>query len=222
VLRQTSSLTYMSFFGGSSNTDASRGTFNNVAGSQINTYHYGLFTLQFFSAPSAPAPSLPRKHSNKPSPPVSHPEVPSTQSLVAISHSSAAVDVIEATVGLTTKLTELMINRRVPLNSHLLPELKLLQQLLILNKLAIQAYSDRPLGQSLANTINPAVHQCYTILQQELLDRASTTWLSSIGINNGWGSIWWNGWDEDELVSMKRRLCLARRPLGEMLLALNS
>jgi hypothetical protein len=102
-----------------------------------------------------------------------------------------------------------------------MPELKLLQQFLILNQLAIQAYGNRPLGQSLANTINPAVHQCYTILQKELQDRAGTTWLSLIGINDVWGSIWWNGWDDDELVSLKQRLCLSRRPLGKMLLALN-
>lgn len=211
----------MSFFGGSSNIDASRGIFNNVAGSQISNtayhIHYGLFILQFFSAPSAPAP-----RSDNLSLPIPVPAVPSTNTLVAIPHSSAAVDVIEATVGLTAKLTELLINRRVPSNSHLVPELKLLQQLLILNRLAIQAYDDRPLGQSLANAINPAVRQCHAILLQEVLSRASTTWLSSISINDGWGSIWWNRLDEDELASLKRRLCLTRRPLGEMLLALSS
>jgi hypothetical protein len=209
----------MSFFSGSSSIDASRGIFNNVAGSQIsNTYHYnGLFTFQFFSTPSVP----PCRHSDNPSPIVSDPEVPSARNSVAISQSFAVADVIEATVRHTAKLAELLITRRVPSNSHLVAELKLLQQLLILNKLAIQAYGDRPLGQCLINMINPAVHRCYTVLQ-ELLDRASSTWLSSIGINDGWGSIWWNKWDEDELVSLKSRLSLVRRPLGEMLLALNS
>ena len=54
--------------------------------------------------------------------------------------------------------------------------------------------------------------QSRTAVVQELLDRAATTWLSSIGINDGWGSIWWNEWDDDELVSLKRRLCLVHRP----------
>ena len=178
----------MSFFGGFSNINASRGIFNNVAGSQISNtvyhIHYGLFILQFFSVPSAPAP-----HTDNLSLPIPVPAVPSTNTLVAIPHSSAPVDVIEATISLTAKLTELLINHRGPSNSHLVPELKLLQQLLILNRLAIQAYDNRPLGQSLANVINLAMCQCHAILLHEVLGRASTTWLSSISINDGWGSI---------------------------------
>jgi hypothetical protein len=130
---------------------------------------------------------------------------------------------IEATVGHVAKITKLLIDRRVPSDSHLVPELKLLQQTLILHQLAIQAYSDRPLGQTLANTINPAVKQCNVVLQ-ELLNSVSSTWPNSIGIGDGWGSTstWWNGWDENELALLKGCLCRVRRPLGKMLLALNS
>jgi hypothetical protein len=128
---------------------------------------------------------------------------------------------IEATISHVAKITQSLIDRRVPSNSHLVPELRLLQQTLILHQLAIQAYSDRPLGQTLAKMITPAVKQCNVVLQ-ESLNSFSSTWLNSIGISDSWGSTWWNEWDKNELALLKGRLCHARIPLGEMLLALNS
>jgi hypothetical protein len=115
----------------------------------------------------------------------------------------------------------LLINRRVPSNSCLVRELKLLQHTLILNKLAIQAYGDKPLGRSLANTITPAVGRCYVVLHK-LLDRLGSTWLHSIRISDMWGSVWRNGWDEDELLLWRNKVYDVRSPLGEILLALNS
>lgn len=92
---------------------------------------------------------------------------------------------------------------------------------MILNGFAIQAYGTGSLGPSLANTIIPAVERCRMVLP-ELLDEVGSSWLNCIGITDVLGSIWMNKWDEDELASLKMRLRHVRRPLSELLLALNS
>src|ERR1700734_3537751 len=105
----------LSFFDGASHTNSSHGTFTNVAGNQVNTYYFGLFTLQFFCStvtPIAQSPSLPHKLTDDPSRPTSNFKVPSTESRVAIYHSSVAVEgMIEATVGHIAKITKLLIDR---------------------------------------------------------------------------------------------------------------
>jgi hypothetical protein len=99
--------------------------------------------------------------------------------------------------------------------------MKLLQQTLILGELAIQAYGDRPLGQSLAKTIILKVEDCRTVLQK-LLDRVGgTRQLNSVSIDATWASTWWNRWDEDELALLRTGLCRVRNSLDEVLLALD-
>jgi hypothetical protein len=218
----------MSIFSGSGHINANHGIFNTVAGGQVNfhTHNYGPVTIQCLS--SSPLPQSPYRPSHQPSSllsrPISGPGVLFTEGPVVPCHFnfSAAVNAaIEGTIGLIIKIVDLLTNRRVPSNIHLVPELKLLQHTLILNKLAIQAYSDNPLGRSLANTIHPAVEWSNVVLHK-ILDRLGSTWLHSISVSDVWGSVWRNGWDEDELLLWKKEVCEIRSPLGEVLLALNS
>lgn len=115
----------------------------------------------------------------------------------------------------------MLLSRGLSPSSYLVSELRLLQQTLIINQLAIHAYNDRPLGQTLAERITPAVTQCNAVLQEAVVSIGGT-WLNSVGIRDSWGTIWWDGWDENELTSLKKKLCLVRTPLSEMLMALNS
>lgn len=208
------------FFNSSSSTNASNGIFNDVGGNQNSVYYisnnYGP-TIQlsvFAASPCHLTRHLPRKPNNNQS------SDSTAGDIITLNHSSVAV-IIRATIGHIVQITDLMLSRRVPSSSHLVPELKLLQQTLILYELAIEAYTDSPLCRGLANTITPAVERCSVVLK-EIRDKISSTSLKFISITDMCRSVWWNGWDENELMSLKRMVSGVRAPLSDMLLALNS
>lgn len=141
-------------------------------------------------------------------------------------HSRGTVSIVDITLGLIVQITHLLLDRRREAsNNHqdLPDELKSLHQTLAVIRLAIEEYESRPLGQGLANTINPAVEQCYMILH-ELLDRINGIWesLNITSIGSLWRLVWWGGWESDDISSLRRTLSVSRRSLEGFLMALHS
>jgi hypothetical protein len=132
---------------------------------------------------------------------------------------SEVLFIIDTVVDLIIQITNLLVDpgdhRR-----DLKLELKSLQQTLILIRLAIQEYDDRPLGQSLAYTITPEVHRCSTVLS-ELYDSIKGTGLRLLrtSIKDLWRSVWWSRPDVD---SSEMKLRDIRILLGGILSALSS
>lgn len=103
-------------------------------------------------------------------------------------------------------------------------ELESSAKILDLIKRAIKEYEDKPLGQSLANTITPEVERCCSALQVLL---AKVKGILAASISPGIGFLRWalgmesNG-DVNDLAMVTRRLTDSRNFLGRFLLALNS
>jgi len=132
---------------------------------------------------------------------------------------------IDVAIAATVQITSLLVDSRNSSNSHhtLKLELESLYQILDLTKGAIREYEDRPLGQSLVNTIAPEVERCHVLLLA-LLAKVNDTWVGLIltSISHLWRLVWRRQWDGDELASLKRRLSRSRNSLGGFLMALNS
>jgi hypothetical protein len=96
-------------------------------------------------------------------------------------------------VRLIEKITELLMDSSKVSIGHrnLALELESLQITLTLTRLAIQMYENKPLSESLANTITPEVLGCLSVLW-ELFDRIDGTWvdLSITSIGGFWRRIW--------------------------------
>jgi len=140
--------------------------------------------------------------------------------------SSSAVAIIGTVVGLIETITdELLVDSKQSSSMHrdLALELESLQRTLSLTRLAVQIYQDRPLGQSLANTITPEVLACLFTLQ-ELLDHIGSTWLDLCitSASRFWRRIWGVRWDGDESTLLRKKLSSSRQSLQGLLMALHS
>lgn len=127
--------------------------------------------------------------------------------------------------GLIDKIEQMLVDPTRPpdYNHGLQEELRPLRQTLALTGLAINAYRYTPLGQSLANSINPEVEQCCTVLQ-ELFDslRSCRRSMFTTYIHDLWYHVWRSGWDEDEFTSLRMKLVKIRKSLEGLLMALHS
>ncbi|KIM76410.1 hypothetical protein PILCRDRAFT_649108 [Piloderma croceum F 1598] len=110
----------------------------------------------------------------------------------------------------------------IDFNCGLKEELQTLRQTLILAGLAIQTYEHTPLGPNLANTINPEIVQCCTVLQKifDSIDSCHRG-LSSTPIHDLWRRVWW-WWSMDRQASWRSELFSHRMLIGGCLMALNS
>jgi hypothetical protein len=102
-------------------------------------------------------------------------------------------------------------------------ELEPLCQTLTLTELALHTYEGTPLGQNLANSINPKVAQICVVLQ-ELFDKIDSyrQGLKSTFICAMWYQVWRSRHQLDGLASLRMKLCDCQKSLGEFLMALNS
>jgi hypothetical protein len=147
------------------------------------------------------------------------------QPLVAPHHSFDSISAIGTAVNLIIKITSLLIDQTDSSNNRrdLVLELKLLHQILTLTGLAVQEYEIRPLGQGLAHTITPEIERCCTALQ-ELLDKASSTWLglNSTSMSDLWRPVWWGRWDGNKFALLKKELSDIRKSIEVFMVALHS
>jgi hypothetical protein len=212
------------------NVDARNGIFNNVGRDQINLYLSvapgpgAEQTLDVLRRLGLGLPNI----SRGPSRPASNHEVRLSRRGFHNSANSLSevADAVDTAVYLIIRITSLLIDPEDPSHSRrdLTLELKSLHQTLTLIRLAIQEYDDRPLGQSLANTVTPEVQRCSAILS-ELLDKVNGTGLRLLhtSIKDLWRPVWWSRWTVDEEVaSLKTKLRDIRISLGGILSALNS
>jgi hypothetical protein len=125
--------------------------------------------------------------------------------------------------GLIDKIEQLMADRAIDNDHHLKHDLDTLRQLLTLTRLAIDVFRPTPLGRSLAECIDLEVERCCTVLQ-ELLDSIRTyrQGLFATYIRDLWYNVWWSGWGEDELLSLRTKLLENRKSLEGFLMALQS
>lgn len=134
---------------------------------------------------------------------------------------------IDITTRLIIQISQLLTEKSQTADTHdaqeLKRELKVLYDSLVCSALAIQVYDQRPLGQSLINTITPEVYRCREALK-ELLDKVNGTrhGLGQTVIEGFWQPVWWSGWDEDELKLLKKKLYTRRASIQTFLIALNS
>ena len=139
---------------------------------------------------------------------------------------SNAVFVVGAVVDLIEKITELLMDSRQSSiaggHRELALELESLQMTLTLTRRAIQMYENKPMGQSLVNTITPEVLGCLFALR-ELFDRIDGTWLdlSITSIGGLWRRIWTVCWDRDTFPLLRRKLSYSRQSLQGLLMALH-
>ncbi|KIM74240.1 hypothetical protein PILCRDRAFT_709571 [Piloderma croceum F 1598] len=203
-------------------TDARRSTFNDIGRDQNITHN------TYIILGSLPKPYQFNHSAIHDSPqPSGHEILPRPQSRLHIgtNHISDIHFAVDIAVGLIIRIARLLVDHEDPSNNRrdLKLELKLLYQTLTLTGLAIQEYNDRPLGQSLVNTIAPEVERSITVLS-ELLDKISGTGqgLLHTSISDLWRQVWWSRWAGDELASLKVELSHIRRLLGGFLSALNS
>jgi hypothetical protein len=226
-------------FNHSSNIDAREATINTVGRDQSNiqTNNNIQNCNVYINLGSAPERALPLLHSlgiglpNNTNCGPSHPtpdyQVSSQRSLHSTANRlSEVLFVVDIAVGLIIRITSLLVDPGDPSNNRrdLELELKSLQQTLTLIRLAIQEYDDRPLGQSLAYTITPAVQRCSIVLS-ELHDKINGTGLRLLhtSIRDLWRPVWWSRWlDDGEVASLKMKLRDIRISLGGILSALNS
>jgi hypothetical protein len=133
------------------------------------------------------------------------------------------VTVVEIAIGLVVKITGRLIYHSDSSNNHLDLQFKSLHQTLTLAACAIKVYSDRPLGQSLANTIGAEAEHCY-ILLLELLGKVDDTrvGLNLTGIRGLWRPVWWCRWDGGEFALLGRKLSGIQESLEGFLMALHS
>lgn len=208
-----------------SNIDARGVTINNIGRDQTynNTTVYQptiqiniwLFCLR-----------LPLTISDTISRPVSVPGTSSPQNPpVTMCCSFDTVSVLNIARNIIIQITDRLINHRDSSNNHpkLHSQFTSLHQTLTLTGLAIEAYSDRPLGQSLADTIAVEAEQSFALLL-EFLEKIDDT---SVGLNSTriwylWRPVWWSRWDGGEFASLGRKLLGVQQSLDEILVALNS
>ena len=216
-------------FSGSRYTDASGSTFNDVGRDQ--THNSSINNYQSIHVHLSVSGSGPTLHhllldiSDDVSSPASNSETVSRGRVLSTTYHSSeseTVFAVETVVGLIVQIMHLLIDRKHSASDRrdLELELKSLQQTLTLTGLAIQEYSDRPLGQSMANAITPHVEQCRVVLL-DLLDRVNGTrqGLFSTNIRDLWRPVWWDG---EDLASLRMKLCRIRTSFGRLLMALNS
>ena len=138
--------------------------------------------------------------------------------------SSAAVAIVHSATSLVDTVTELLMDYRQSSSGYwdLALELESLQKTLILCRLIIHKYNDKPLGQSLIDAITPEVLACFLVLQ-ELINSVDTCVDFSFTSIGGWcRQIWWTMFDGDEFASVRKRLCRSRQLLQGLLMALHS
>jgi hypothetical protein len=212
-----------------SNIDARQSSFNQVGGDwhQHTTIHkHTIISLSCFGPRQINYYSLDNLSDVMPLVPVSSPKTLSPRCHITSAHSSSdLLRVVDTGIGLIVQISNRLIDRSDSSSNHQVLQLQLrsLQQILTLTGLAIHEYCDRPLGQSLTNTITPEVEQCLLVLQ-ELLAQADATWLglAFTGIGDLWRHVWWGRWDGNEFALLRKRLSDSRQSLERFLLALHS
>jgi hypothetical protein len=136
-----------------------------------------------------------------------------------------AVPIVGGAIALIDQITELLMDCRQSSSGRrdLVLELESLRKTLVLTRLTIRKYDNRPLGQSLAKTITPEVLRCSFILQ-ELLDSVDGAWLdfSITTVGGLWRRFWWAILGGDELASVREKLCYSWQSLQGLLMALCS
>jgi hypothetical protein len=220
-------------FDHSSNIDAREATINTAgrdqSNIQINNYHV------YINLDSAPERALHLLHSVgiglpndtncRPLRPAPDYQVSQRSLHSIVNRLSEVLFIIDLAVDLIVRITNLLVDPEDPSNNRrdLKLELKSLQQTLILIRLAIQEYDDRPLGQSLAYTITPEVQRCTTVLS-ELYDLIKGTGLRLLhtSIKDLWRPVWWSKWLDSDVASLKMKLRDIRISLGGILSALHS
>lgn len=210
------------------NTSIRESTFNDVGRDQVTVHHAPIcqINISFFGS-GAQTPRVehhPRFYSRTLR--TSADEAPSQNTALTKGHHSFDASLmVDTAVGLIVRITHLLVDHRNLSDCHrdLELELKSSQQILILAELAIQEYRGRPLAQSLACTVTPAMFQCCLVLQ-ELFETVTGTQidLTSTNISGLWSQVWRRRWDGDELASLRQKLSVSRKSLAGFLLALHS
>jgi hypothetical protein len=152
------------------------------------------------------------------------PGISSRRKAIPPSHPFETGSVGNAAVRFIDNIEQSLIDR-AELDCGLKEELQTLRQTLILADLAIQTYEYTPLGPNLANTINPEIEQCCTVLQKifDSIDSCQRG-LSSTPIRDLWRRVWWmrSGCETDGQTSWRSELFTHRMLIGGCLMALNS
>jgi hypothetical protein len=207
-------------FGHVEQLDARQSTFNQ-AGRDIIHYHIHISPLES----SSKAHYITINNGNNLSRPTSCPDSLSRPSHLVCLSSDAAPDV-DSTTGLIDQITRFIhADRRSSSNKRhdLTIELESLHQTVTLTKLTVQRYNGTPLGQSLANMINPEIRLCSATLQK-FLDIVKVTCLdfSSTSIRGLLCRIWWGKWDDHELPALRGILSDKRQLLQGLLVTMHS
>jgi hypothetical protein len=105
-------------------------------------------------------------------------------------------------------------------------ELESLQKTLTLTRLVIQVYENKPLGNSLANTITPEILRCFAVLQ-ELLNNLNGTCVdlsitSVSGVLRQIQRWFWCEEDEEKFTLLREQLSVSRQSFQGLLIALRS
>ena len=159
-----------------------------------------------------------------PQSPIPTPGISSRRTAIPPSHPFETGSVGNAAARLIDNIEQSFVDR-AELDCGLKEELQTLRQTLILASLAIQTYEYTPLGPNLANTINPEIEQCCTVLQKifDNIDSCRRS-LSSTPIHDLWRRVWWmwSGCKMDRQASWRSELFTHRKLIGGCLMALNS
>ena len=203
------------------NVNASQSTFNEVGRDQtINHFTYFIYASQ-------PPPGLEQTlpHPSDLSWPASSSNAISRgNDLISTYHTSEDVSVVDITTDLIEKIVQLLISGESwDKIRNLKLELELLHLTLFSTRSAIQIFKDTPLDQSVANTINPTVWQCFIILQ-EVFDHINCyrDGVLSTTINFLWLQVCLNGLDMGKLGLLRLKLSACRESLDGFLMALSS
>jgi hypothetical protein len=207
------------------NVDANQSTFNYVGRDQTtNHFTYFIYTSQ---PPPGSEQTLPHPHNlcSDLSWPASSPKAVSRgNDLISTYHTSEDVSVVDITTNLTEKIVQLLISGESwDKFRDLKLELESLHLTLFSTRSAVQIFKDTPLDQSVANTINPTVGQCFIILQEvfDHINRYRDGVLSTT-INFLWPQVCLNGWDMGKLGSLILKLSACRELVDGFLMALSS
>lgn len=208
-------------FNHANNIDARSSIFNDSSNRTIINYPT---YITFFGSIQASQPRLDNSSYNPLTP--TDPETSSQKWLFTAPNRSSQTNLtIKTAMYVIIQIKNLSTDRRDSWNYHAASTLELerIDEVLDLTRRAIEEYTDRPLGQHLANMIAPEVEQCLAVLQA-LLAKIGVTrnGLFLTSINHLWHLVWRRQWDGDEMTVLKRGLYSSWNSLCRFLIALNS
>ena len=130
-------------------------------------------------------------------------------------------DALELAIGLINDI-RVLLKGCPERHRDLVQELLLLKQMLVLTKFTLARYAHTPLAEALVRTVNAEVDRCHFLLQGILNSLNGYRHILSSIIGFLWRTVWWAGWEANELKSLRMKLAASRISLYKFLDAMHS